>query len=190
MSIRRRFQYVANISAQNIQTKNIQTKNILAINNHANTNQYSNLRYGNHRHGKQRSLGFNLIELMVCLLIIAIIFMIAQGSFHQIMLKSHRHQAVQSLYSLAAIEEELLLRTGQYQQSAIAQTSVAQNTRYKFTIDVKTKHVHGYDLFTITADAINAQQQDKACLRFSLDSTNARKAFTSDGTVNMACWQP
>ncbi|WP_171022384.1 type IV pilin protein [Thalassotalea litorea] len=139
---------------------------------------------------KATSLGFNLIELMICLLIMAIIFLIAQANFNQLWLKSQRQQALQSLYSLAAIEHELLLRTGQYQQDLSSHLSQASTRSYQFEIAVKTKQSHGHDQFIINAMAINGQQKDTECLRFSLDSSNARQAFNSEGSLNMACWQP
>lgn len=139
---------------------------------------------------KMKHSGFNLIELLITLAIIAILLAIAVPNFQQLWLKSNRQQALQALYTLASKQEEVLLRSGQYQQNLSLTQAAVDVKQFQIEMHVETKNIEGRDYYRVKATAIDMQQKDTECLVFTIDSLNQRQAFQSDGSLNLDCWQP
>ncbi|WP_333796990.1 type IV pilin protein [Rheinheimera sp.] len=126
------------------------------------------------RSGK-RSKGFTLIEVMVTVVIIAIIASIAFPAYQQMVLRSHRSDAIDTLATTAQLLERRFTETNSYTGLVLPTTST--HGYYSITADVKASS------YTLTATATGRQAKDTECKTFTIDNTGQKQATTAG-----VCW--
>lgn len=126
------------------------------------------------RSGK-RSQGFTLIEVMVTVVIIAIIASIAFPAYQQMVLRSHRSDAIDTLATTAQLLERQFTETNSYTGLVLPTTST--NGFYTITANVTAAR------YTLTATATGRQAKDTECKTFTIDNTGQKQATTAG-----VCW--
>lgn len=124
--------------------------------------------------GKQNA-GFTLIEVMVTVVIVGILASIAFPAYQQMVLRSHRADAIDMLATTAQQLERQFTDTNSYVGFAVPATS----TSGYYTISANLTATS----YTLTATATGNQAKDTECKTFSIDNTGAKQA-TTEG----ACW--
>lgn len=123
----------------------------------------------------KRNAGFTLIEVMVTVVIIAIIASIAFPSYQQMVLRSHRSDAIDTLANTAQLLERQFTQTNSYNGVAVPATST--NGFYSISANISAAS------YTLTATARGRQAKDTECASFSIDNTGQKLATTAG-----ACW--
>ncbi|MCT6699272.1 type IV pilin protein [Rheinheimera sp. 4Y26] len=126
------------------------------------------------RSGK-KSKGFTLIEVMVTVVIIAIIASIAFPAYQQMVLRSHRSDAIDTLATTAQLLERRFTETNSYTGLVLPATST--NGYYTISANVTAAS------YTLTATATGRQAKDTECLTFTIDNTGQKTATTAG-----VCW--
>ena len=67
-----------------------------------------------HRSGPQSQAGVTLLELLVVVALVAVLLGLAAPSYRQYLQRGHRIDAARALYAVAACQERVRARTGQY----------------------------------------------------------------------------
>ncbi|MFN6972223.1 MAG: type IV pilin protein [Rheinheimera sp.] len=119
--------------------------------------------------------GFTLIEVMVTVVIIGILAAIVFPSYQQMVLRSHRSDAIDTLSNAAQQLERQFTQTNSYIGFVVPTTST--NGYYKITSDIKATS------YTLTATATGRQVKDTECASFSMNNTGEKSATTAG-----ACW--
>lgn len=126
------------------------------------------------RSGK-KSKGFTLIEVMVTVVIIAIIASIAFPAYQQMVLRSHRSDAIDTLATTAQLLERQFTETNSYTGLVLPTTS----TNGYYSISAKVTAAS----YTLTATATGRQAKDTECETFTIDNTGQKTATTAG-----VCW--
>ncbi|WP_306522746.1 type IV pilin protein [Rheinheimera sp.] len=126
------------------------------------------------RSGK-RNAGFTLIEVMITVVIIAIIAAIAFPAYQQMVLRSHRSDAIDTLANTAQLLERQFTETNSY--TGLVLPTASTNGFYTIKADITAAS------YTLTATATGRQAKDTECLTFSIDNTGQKDATTAG-----ACW--
>ncbi|OUS30396.1 hypothetical protein A9Q98_05235 [Thalassotalea sp. 42_200_T64] len=143
---------------------------------------------------KNSHLGFTLLELMVCLVIVGILSSIAYGSFQDYVLKVRRSDATITLMHLAVLEENFYNQNMQYSNdissaSGLNHKSILTDEEfYQLSVTVRTQANDGVDSFILKATARTSQSKDKGCLSFTLSNLNEKSSLNSQGVINNNCW--
>ena len=139
--------------------------------------------------------GFTLLELMITLIINGILSSIAYANFQPYVFKARRIDATQVLMKLAVAQEKYYNQQMRYSTDISSSTGLNQQSLlssagfYQLSVETKTYVIDGKDSFLLKATAIKTQAKDKDCVSFTLSNLNERKAFNSQGTENVKCWQ-
>ncbi|KGJ88261.1 type IV pilin protein [Thalassotalea sp. ND16A] len=139
-------------------------------------------------------LGFTLLELMICLVIIGILSSIAYANFQDYVRKVRRSDATTKLMHLAVLEENFYNQNMQYSNdiSAVSglnhKSLLTDDEFYQLSVIVKTHANDGVDSFILKATARASQSKDTACFSFSLSNLNEKSALNSQGVSNNNCW--
>ncbi|MBS0429990.1 MAG: type IV pilin protein [Proteobacteria bacterium] len=134
--------------------------------------------------------GFTLIELMIVVAVIAILAAIAYPSYQEYVLRSRRVEGQALLNDAAARMERWRAQNGEYLKTAedikklkLPSENKSENGYYTLS------HVSDGSSYTLTATRALAQQADKKCGDFTLDSTGKKDlASGTPGTVAQ-CWK-
>lgn len=141
---------------------------------------------------RRSASGFTLIELMIVVAVIAILAAIAYPSYQEYVMRSRRVEGQALLNDAAARQERWRAQNGSYMQPAtpadiaklkLPNVDKSENGYYTLSI------VADATSYTLTATRAGAQQADKKCGDFTLDSTG-KKDITSATTGTVAdCWR-
>lgn len=140
---------------------------------------------------RRSAKGFTLIELMIVVAVVAILAAIAYPSYQEYVLRSRRVEGQALLNDAAARMERWRAQNGSYMQPSTPEDYLklmprgrgSENGYYTLTIDANET------TYTLTAAREGAQQADKKCGSFTLDSTG--KKGMASGTPGSAseCWR-
>jgi len=136
----------------------------------------------------RRERGFNLIELMIVVVVVAILAMIAIPSYRRYVVRSHRTEAQRALLDLAGREERYFYANNAYAPSvsALGGASTAEGGNYLLSIDPAVSASTDY---VITATAIGTQQRDdQDCQTLSINRAGARSATGAASSASTICW--
>ncbi len=126
-----------------------------------------------------KSPGFTLLEMLTVLLIMSLIALLAYPSYMQYVYKTHRLDAMQSLFHYQGLWQSCRLHQVdaliclQDIQLAPTQTLPSLQGHYDLTAELKASGI------TFYATAVN-QAADTTCFKFLLDNTGTYKSYTFD----------
>lgn len=152
--------------------------------------------------------GFTLLELMIVVAIIAIISAIAFPSYKQHVLRSYRVEARNTLQMVSQKIEQNYALTHNYKKMASDATKElnddtikswglseipAGSSRIRYKISLANITAVSY---TLQAEAVNAQADDKDCAKFYYTQSNVKKASASGqsepdngrNNTSIECW--
>ncbi len=130
----------------------------------------------------RKTHGFNFIEMLITLIIIAILSAIAVPSYSSHITHANRIAAEVSLSKLATRLEQYNTKNNTYQNATLANLNIISPKNYQLEIVSATD-----TNFMIAAHPLNAQQKnDSQCATLTLDSQN-EKGSTGSGTIE-DCW--
>lgn len=155
------------------------------------------------------SAGYTLIELLIVVAIVAVLALTALPSYRGHVLRTHRAIARVTLVDLAARMEIERLKQGRYprdldfhlagREAATSgatdfsitaggqiRTVQSESSLYNIGLDT-TVTAQGTDRFRLTATAIHAQAEDRACITMSIDSTG-RRLPVAGSAAGGDCW--
>ncbi|TRX54579.1 type IV pilin protein [Thalassomonas sp. M1454] len=141
-----------------------------------------------------KQLAFSLIELLIVILILAILSAIVYPNYQHYVLKAHRSDAKSTLMKLAVAQEKFYNQNLSYSSDLISQDGLNNQTLltvdkfYQLSVQVKYYNVDGQDSFTIKAQAINSQINDRDCRQLTINNLNQRNGYTEQGILNTKCW--
>jgi type IV pilus assembly protein PilE len=124
---------------------------------------------------RKQYAGFTLIEVMVTVVIIGVLASIAFPAYQQMVLRSHRADAIDTLATTAQQLERQFTDTNSYAGFVVPATST--NGFYAITANLTAAS------YTLTATAKGRQTKDIECLTFSINNTGEKQATTPG-----ACW--
>ena len=124
--------------------------------------------------------GFTLLELVIILVIIITLASIAYTSYHSIILKSHRADAITSLLQDQAMLERCYAQNFSYLDTCALFPTLPHKSYQGFYVITLTNLTT--TTYMLTASAIGNQQQDLHCLTMGINQSNSKVA-TSD-----VCW--
>ena len=139
---------------------------------------------------KERNRGFTFIELMITIAIVGILITVAVPSYQEYLRKSKRADAKITLEALAAAQEIYFFRNNKYATKfsgiRMVEESVAtlpsEQGFYAVTLA-------GDDFsWSMTAEALDVQAEDKQCVAFTLTHLGMHSAFDVDGLASTECW--
>jgi len=129
--------------------------------------------------------GFTLVELLICLFMVAILMGIAYPSYQNFIIKARRADAQNELLKAQIQQSNYRITHPNYIDSSDAVGLPSNNTYYTFSVVSASSHT-----YVMKAEAnINSSQNndDLACRSLFIDQ-NSRK--TKDGELdNTFCWQ-
>ena len=138
-----------------------------------------------------RHCGFNLIELMVTLIIIAILTMVAYPSFMQSVRKGKRSDAHTAMTRAASNLERFFSTNGTYTTDASqlgltmdAGSAYSDQGHYVIAVAAGDTGIGSSYVVSATAKAGDMQEDDTGCTIFSIDSLGVR---VPDPTTSK-CW--
>ena len=146
-----------------------------------------------HQHGRtgKRQTGFNLIELMVTLVIIAILTGIAYPSFMQSVRKGKRSDAHTAMTRVASNLERFFSTNGTYTTdesllglSMDGGSAYSDQGHYVVTVVAGASGIGSSYVVNATAKAGDMQADDTGCTVFSLTSVGVRTPNPADSK----CW--
>lgn len=129
--------------------------------------------------------GFTFFEVLIAVLVIGILAAIAYPNYVHFIVTARRADA-----RIALIENQNLLEKCYAQNFSYVQTctylpkfphSSPQNY-YQMTLTNLNKHT-----YTLTAIPIGSQVNDTTCARITVDQTNNRAAYDSEGATTTIC---
>ncbi|TVZ40115.1 type IV pilus assembly protein PilE [Alteromonadaceae bacterium 2753L.S.0a.02] len=132
--------------------------------------------------------GFNLVELMIVIVIIAIIASIAIPSYQNSVRKGNRAEGIETLLDVAQQQEMLYSQTNAYSTNArpfapTAATVTSSNGLY--LISVANGACGSTACFIATATAQGSQASDSDCLTLSIDNLGNKTSTPAGGR----CWR-
>lgn len=132
----------------------------------------------------KQSLGISLIELCIVLVIIGLLAGIAYPSYVQVVLRSHRAEACESLLALAG-RQELYFSEFRLYSSALIDVGINEvytpSGRYQLSMVVGSDEMS----YQLIAMAVGTQAADSDCLIFSLNHLGQRNEGLS---YPATCW--
>lgn len=150
--------------------------------------------------------GYTLIELLLVISLLSLLTTIALPAYRGQVLRSHRALARATLIDLAAKLEVEALRTGAYPASfdfhlAGSDAALLGLDRYAITasgqvqpigspnglFEIRLEKAAAGAAFKLSATAINAQTDDRACATISLDALGRRRPTAGSGPSG-DCW--
>ena len=138
-----------------------------------------------------RHCGFNLIELMVTLIIIAILTMVAYPSFMQSVRKGKRSDAHTAMTRAASNLERFFSTNGTYTTDASqlgltmdGGSAYSDQGHYVIAVAAGGTGIGSSYVVSATAKAGDMQEDDTGCTVFSIDSLGVR---VPDPTTSK-CW--
>ena len=160
--------------------------------NHAGVKPIMNITQANTyaRHGK-RQAGFNLMELMITLVIIAILTAFAYPSFMQSVRKGKRSDAHTAMTRVASNLERFFSTNGTYTTDTAVLgltmdggSATSDQVHYVVTVVAGATGIGSSYVVSATAKAGDMQEDDTGCTVFSLTSIGVR---TPD-PAGSKCW--
>ncbi len=137
--------------------------------------------------GTKSEGGFTLVEVMIVVVIVAILAAIAIPSYQSSVYKGRRADAKESLFSAAALQEQIYMQKNAYSDSA-ADVGGSQSGEGYYGIAV-TRPCGDDSCFLITASARGAQSGDTDCSTFSINQAGTKIAKSAGGSVTTgSCW--
>ena len=142
---------------------------------------------------KTNRLGFSLIELLICIAIIAILSAVVYPNFNSYVLKAKRIEAQTILMTLATAQEKHFQQTMQYSSELNvlvnkSNVEISNQSNYQYQITTTSFANDGINSFTINAVAINSQSKDTGCLRLTVTHLNQRLAYGANNSLSANCW--
>ncbi|MCH8537157.1 MAG: prepilin-type N-terminal cleavage/methylation domain-containing protein [Alkalimonas sp.] len=132
----------------------------------------------------QKNCGITLIELCIALVILALLAGIAYPSYVEVVLRSHRAEASETLLALAG-RQELYFAEFRYYSSSLSSLGVTEavtpSGRYQLSMDVASDGMS----YQLVAVAVGAQAADTECQSFSLNHLGQRNEGLS---YSDSCW--
>jgi type IV pilus assembly protein PilE len=130
--------------------------------------------------------GFSLIEIMLCVTILAIITNYALSYYKQSLIRSHRIEATIALSELADKLELYYNQEHEYKGASITKlhiNPITQHGYYKLTIASVDK-----TSYLIKAQPLGNQKQDTLCEIFVLNSEGKQMATGQSTDPERDCW--
>lgn len=128
--------------------------------------------------------GFTLVELLICLLMVAILMSIAYPSYQNFIIKARRADAQSELLKAQIQQSNYRITHPTYIDNNNATGLPSDNTYYTFSVVSASSHTY---LLKAEANINNSQNNDDLACRNLFIDQNSRK--TKDGELeNTACW--
>ncbi len=132
-----------------------------------------------------RCRGFNLIELIITLLVIAILMSLAYPAYQDRIITSRRADGHALLYEAAQREQQFLTENGVFTATVgsggLEMQTNSQKTYYQLSI------VANNTSYTLTATRVAPQTADTECGDLTLTHLNVKDCSATDCDVNR-CW--
>ena len=146
--------------------------------------------------GQSRQVGFSLIEMMVALAIAAILLFVAVPAYEHAVVKSTRAAARMALLDVMSRQERYIVNNKRYgtvlgelglpdpyyidgKGDAVA----PELSAYRVSLDLVGGTYQG-----VTAQPLNRQARDSACMSFSLSTVGMRTVSGSLSANPRHCW--
>jgi type IV pilus assembly protein PilE len=130
--------------------------------------------------------GFTLIELVIAIAIVAILTAIAVPSYQEQVRKSNRKAAATCLTEYAQFMERYYTTNLTYVDADPGELGCAKDLeeRYEFGLTAAATA----NAYSLTAEAKNAQTDDKKCLNLSINQSGQRSVSGSSSAKPTDCW--
>ncbi len=149
--------------------------------------------------------GFSLLELIVCLSLIAILTSLALPSYNNFIYQSRRSDATSSLLALQMAVERYRLSCQQYPTRLDTQTScdpgISNQADGLHTLKASDKSMRSYyqlqlqtnggsieNTYRLVATSTGVQIADSHCSNFFLDQSGQKTAIDTQGQSHDDCW--
>jgi type IV pilus assembly protein PilE len=135
---------------------------------------------------RNNEAGFNLVELMVVVAVVAILASIALPSYRQYVLQTNRTDAVRGLTLNAQIMQRCYSQNFTFNLAACTNplALISANNNYNLTFGNVTNNT-----YTLTATPRGVQVKDTTCASFTLDQTGRQTALDSgNNNQSLTCW--
>ena len=138
---------------------------------------------------RSKEQGFSLIEFILVALTVALLIAIIMKNYSDAVLVERRSIAQQGLITVAGLQERWFIRMFEYARR-IDDVGGADAAGEHYQLRVTQDPCGDASCFTVTATAINEQEEDRACERIILSSSGVRKAFSRENEDTSAvCWK-
>ena len=133
--------------------------------------------------------GFTLVELLVCLAVVALLALVALPSWRTVVMRVQRSDATAALHALAAAQERYRLVHGHYASAAAPAPPVGLglglSERGWYELRVDHADATGFRA-SARAAAGSPQAADTACVVFTIDQAGRRGSVPADPET---CWR-
>ena len=131
---------------------------------------------------EQTQEGVTLIEILVVVALVAVLLGLAVPSYQQYLQRGHRVEATRSLYTVAACQERVRARNGQYDTTRCIDNADTKHYQVTLTPPGQTSVA----FYTAIAVPKKPAEGDR-CGGLSLDQAGARR-ISGDPARTAACW--
>jgi type IV pilus assembly protein PilE len=131
---------------------------------------------------KQDQCGLTLVEIVVVLALVAVLLGLAAPSYHQYLQRGHRVEATRALYAVAACQERVRARQGQYDTTRCAANADTGHYGIRITPPGQTS-IAFYTAIAVPKKPV----QGDPCGSLALDQAGTRR-ISGDPARTTACW--
>jgi len=137
----------------------------------------------------RRTLGLTMLELLCCLVVVAVLAACAVPTHRQAAVRTRRTDARVALMHLASLQERHFFLQGRYAASLeeLGEGALARSGEGFYRLQVESRASGQGYLARAWPDAGGPQREDRECTALSVDESGRRSAMGS-ADADWRCW--